>query len=158
MSNGSSSYESLLKDYQNAITKFQNNIKDNFDNYKKYINHPHKGYLIKLENYEDLKKKLFSDNGKDIILNPKCLKEIEFRSTKYFANMLLNGNDYILINNNLWEIFGINQKNNDKKPIMYVVDFHDIKLKLEVKPLNSLQELALNGLLLELFLLVFLSE
>ena len=129
MSNGSSNYNSLLKYYQEAITNFKNDIKDNFDNYLNYINKPHRGYLIKLEDYENLKTKLFSQNGKDIISNPRCLKEIEFRSTRYFINMLLNGNDYILINNDLWNIFGIN--NNYSEPIMYKISFHDIIFKLD---------------------------
>ena len=128
MSNGSSSYESLLKYYQHSIIEFQKYVKEN---YKDYINKYHRGYLIKLEDYEGLKTKLLTKNGIDIISNPKCLKEIKFRSTKYFINMLLNGNDYILINSNLWEIFGISKNNNSVKPIMYSIDFHDIKFKLD---------------------------
>ena len=128
MSNGSSSYESLLKYYQHSIIEFQKYVKEN---YKDYINKYHRGYLIKLEDYEGLKTKLLTKNGIDIISNPKCLKEIKFRSTKYFINMLLNGNDYILINSNVWEIFGISKNNKCVKPIMYSIDFHDIKFKLD---------------------------
>ena len=129
-SNKNNSLLTKLKEYRYKISEFKKYVKENFDNYSKYPN-GHHGYLIKFEDYENLYKKIFGTPTEysEILSNPKCLKEIEFRTARYLVNMLVNGNKYIFINYELWKLFGID--NNNLQPIMYSIQYCDIIFSLD---------------------------
>ena len=94
--------EDRLKYCLSQINEFENTyIKDKFINYKKYK--PHTGYLIKLESYNAIKKTIGQyynkwTNASTILKSISTLEEIEFKTSTYLINMLLNGNKYIIIN------------------------------------------------------------
>ena len=111
-------YRNQLIEFKEEIQKFEDNyVKNNFINYNDYEHH--KGYLINLENYNDLKNKIETELKKSInvslaINNLNILKSIEFKNSTYLLNMLFNGNEYIIINTALWNLFGV-KENTDAK-------------------------------------------
>ena len=117
--------DKLLLSHHKAIQDFENiYIKDNFDNYKEYDQH--RGYLIKLESYEALKNKIQSyfrewKNASKIVKSLNDLDDIEFKTSTYLINMILNGNKYIIINTEIWELFGKKERK-DKAKILYSVN------------------------------------
>ena len=101
------------------------------------------GYIINLKEYDDLKLKINYNNYK-IQIKPNSfpkikikdeekqfkIKEIEFRTSKYLINMILNGNRYIIINKELWEaICDITQK--EKPPVKYDIYISKLILHLD---------------------------
>ena len=126
--------EDTLKYCLSQINEFEKTyIKDNFINYKKYK--PHTGYLIKLESYNDIKKTIGQyynkwTNASTILKSISTLEEIEFKTSTYLINMLLNGNKYIIINNKIWELFG-NKERKDKASISYSIESSYITFVLD---------------------------
>ena len=101
------------------------------------------GYLINLKDYENIKKLIDYKNnkpqisphylGKKIEIKEKDkkfqIKEIEFKTSKYFINMLFNGNKYILISKQLWEIL-CDEKQKKSSPVKYEINNSSIILYL----------------------------
>ena len=114
--------EKLLANYRLIIENFENDyVKDIFNNYKTHK--PDNGYLVNLEDYEALKNKIkvySNTNASKIIENLTKLKTIEIKSSQYLINMLLNDNKYIIINDELWDLFGEEDKKDSH--IIYTID------------------------------------
>ena len=120
---------SLLIKYKKAISNFEAYIKDIY--YKNPYGLEYKGYLINLKHYEKLKK--ISGNYK--INKYDCgitfkINQIEFKTSQYLVNMLLNGNKYIFINLELWELICDKDKKYES-PITYKVNSIDITFNLD---------------------------
>ena len=63
--------------------------------------------------------------------NIKKINQIEFRTSRYLVNMLLNNNKYIIINEALWKEIGyINNKNNNFK-IKFSIESYCISFSFE---------------------------
>ena len=128
--------EKLLIFYNSKIDEFENSyIKDNFINYKSYGQH--RGYLIKLENYYAIRNKIkqyFQEwkSASKILASLSSLEEIEFKTSSYLINMLLNGNKYIIINNEIWTLFGKKEKK-DNALILYSININYIIFSLDDK-------------------------
>ena len=121
--------------YKSAIKDFEENyVKDNFKNYNY---NEHRGYLINLENYNDLKIKInkidsdpfFESSSSTTTNNFHILKSIEFQTSSYLINMLFNQNEYIIINTSLWKLFGENEGKDAK--ILYKIEKSIISLSLD---------------------------
>ena len=107
----------LLKKYASAIKSLEDKIK-----YLKKTG-PHKGHLINLKDFKDLKKQVNYDKNKsnffstvDIIESEKKFdfKELEKISGRYLINMLLNGNEYIIVDTTFYKIISKNVGKNPK--------------------------------------------
>ena len=115
--------DDLLTKYRNAII--------NFENYRKKIycsellGEEHRGYLINLKDYEKLKETVF--NNSNIFNSSRIFKinQIEFKTTNYLINMILNNNQYIFINTELWQTI-CNENKTNEKPIMYTIYKNDL--------------------------------
>ena len=125
--------EILLKEYKDKINDFENKyVKDNFQNYKKYDSH--RGYLINLECYNNLKKKIQDYYDRKVsastaVKNLNKLNDIAFKTSSYLINMILNGNKYIIINTTLWKLFGNKERPNNQ--ILYDIDKNLIYFSLD---------------------------
>ena len=141
--------ESQLKKYRQALYNFDKYIEDIYSNLRS--NELHKGYLINLKDFEEFKKIIYYD----IYKNKYCetglkdinftysekvfkIKQIEFKTSQYFINMLLNENKYIIINTALWRVIcengnenenPINYEINNSYLILHFEDNNQIKLK-----------------------------
>ena len=116
MSHSSSTNKELFKKYYLAIKTFEERINTKKSN----INNSIKGNLIKLSDYEMLKKEINYNN----FAKPKSLasvpikdsekiskfkfKDLEIKSQSYLNNLILNDNSYILIDNTFWKV--VNEK------------------------------------------------
>ena len=107
----------LLKKYASAIKSLEDRIK-----YLKKTGQ-HKGHLINLKDFKDLKKQVNYDKNKsnffstvDIIESEKKFdfKELEKISGRYLINMLLNGNEYIIVDTTFYKIISKNVGKNPK--------------------------------------------
>jgi len=79
------------------------------------------GYLINLKDYEEFKNKIYNNNN-NINSNEDVfpLKQIKLRTSHYLVNMLLNGNEFILITPELWKVVCNIERQNDH-PIVFCV-------------------------------------
>ena len=87
-------------------------------------NSKHTGYIINLNDYNHLKNKIQYEKNKnklgkhifDIKDDEKIMtiKDIEFKTTQYLTNMLLNENKYIIIDKAFWKV--ICQKGKENSP------------------------------------------
>ena len=134
------SNSSNLKKYVKAFIEFEKYIKDlnstHDDKFEK-----HHGYLINLKKIEEIKHKINYEQNKskyiDFNFSPSdgvqkkdyTIEEIEFRDSNYLLNMLFNGNQYILINKDLWKLLCKEGKENTP-PIIYEINYSKIKFKL----------------------------
>ena len=97
--------ESTLVKYNNAILNFEEYLKQLYN--KEKIIEINKGYLINLEDYEDLKEKINYTHFKENILNNNLdneslsdsdeiikIKQIDFKTSSYLLNMIYNDNKY----------------------------------------------------------------
>jgi len=124
--------EKLLIKYRLLIKQFENEyVKNNFSNYKNYGQH--RGYLINLESYEALKNIIKNPHNKNCIENLNKLKSIEIKTSQYLINMILNKNKYIIINTELWYLFGDPEKDNNNSQILYNIDEKLISFSLDDK-------------------------
>jgi len=125
---------SILKNYSKAISDFEEYVKNIYstkisdeNEHKAYI-----GYLINLKDYLKIKK-IINDVNKndindfDIIFT---INQIEIKTPQYLIYMILNGNKYILIKDDLWKIICDKDKKDDT-PITYKVYGNDITFKLD---------------------------
>ena len=131
----SNSYNSSLNKYKNHISEFENYLKDIYSN-NNSSSSSHQGYLINLKDYETIIqsiKNINFDNMKENDFKQIFkINQIEFKTSRYLINMILNGNKYIFINTKLWKLLcdkDKNNKNNDS-PIMYKVNSNDITFSL----------------------------
>ena len=102
-------------------------------NYK--IKEKYKGYLINLKEYEKIREKIeyskttqnINQNNADYmtLLN---VKQIKYQSYYYLLNMIFNGNEYIIINEELWKL--LNEKE-EKDPIEFMLDNDKITVYLK---------------------------
>ena len=116
MSYSSSTNKELFKKYYLAIKAFEDRIKINSNKVKK-------GNLIKLSDYETLKKEIGYDKfSKQKSSAPAPIKDsekiskfkfkdLEIESLSYLNNLILNDNSYILIDNTFWKV--VNEKEKD---------------------------------------------
>ena len=117
--------EQLLINYRALLENFEKNyVYDIFNNYKKYDSL--KGYLINLESYESLKKKIKAQSygsisASKILESITKLKPLQIRTSQYLINMLLNENKYIIINTKVWNLLGEEEKSNDSH-VLYTID------------------------------------
>ena len=111
--------EDLIKRYVQKIKTLETNIASFNKKDSKQ-----KGYIINLNDYNSLKKKIDYEKNKskmvtsnfDIKDNEKILfiKEIEFKTSQYLTNMLLNDNKYIIVDGTFWKV--ICEKGKDNAP------------------------------------------
>ncbi len=137
--------ESILQDkfikYYYAIINFENALKNIYS--ESNYNKDNKGYLINLKNYEEIKQNLnyqYYNKGKkkeelikymdEKFYKIKKLKQIEFKTNQYLINMILNGNKYIIINENLWNELG-DKKEGDNSHIIYKIESDYITFNFE---------------------------
>ena len=125
-------YENSLTGYYSAIKDFEEKYLE--DIYNNNLDHrEHRGYIINLEIYTNLKNKIKAINNlqnqnKSASYNFKILKNIEFKTSTYLVNKLFNGNQFIIINTPLWDLFG--DKSQNDSYISYTIDKDIINLKL----------------------------
>ena len=127
--------KNILYYYRNEIYNFENYILSFQYHNSNYIFEA-SGYLINLKDYNEIKELIgynnynqnmnYINSYEDII----PLKQIEFRNYDYIINMLLNGNEYILITPELWKIF-CNKEKKDEPPIEYKIFNRQIIFSLE---------------------------
>ena len=87
-----------------------------FSDFEKYLNKiyspnnlngtEHKGYLINFKDYEEIKENIskIKINNKNVREINFKINQIEFKTSHYLINMILNGNKYIFINTDLWKL------------------------------------------------------
>ena len=120
--------DDLLTKYRNAIINFEKYIKIIYSN--DLLNEGHRGYLINLKDYEKLKEFVFNNSN---IFNSNTIfkiNQIEFKTPNYLINMILNNNQYIFINTELWQIICDDNKKNEK-PIIYIISKDDLFFSLD---------------------------
>ena len=127
--------EPSLNKYSIAISTFENIYrKEHYNNYP--FNSKHKGYLIYLKNYERIAQSIININRNNVDINKYKqslkIKQIEFKTAHYLINMILNGNKYIFINKELWQLLCDKDKK-DESPIIYQVNSNDITFTLPDK-------------------------
>jgi len=126
----------VLKIYVYYINAFEEKVKNY--NVKKPKN---KGYLINLNDYNELKNKIKYEKNK-ILKNPNTyeidekdkiiIKDLDFKTNQYLINMILNRNKYIIIDFSLWKI--ICSKDKEKiTPVDYEIDNNNNLLTLNIK-------------------------
>ena len=109
------------------------------------------GYLINHNDYEEVKEKInyknnineirknyhYSDIKIEIKEKEKIfnIKDIEFKTPKFFMNMISNGNKYILINKELWDVI-CEPTIKDSPPVKYEINKSSIILHLDSNSLT----------------------
>ena len=135
--------DELIK-YNEAIFDFEENYLKKI--YKNIDNKEKDGYLIKSEDLDELKENIsyskykINRNGnkdyfnKNYDLNKlndiKKIKQIEFKTSQYLVNMILNDNKYIIINEKLWKILCDKKYENDTS-IKYNIDKENLTLSFD---------------------------
>ena len=121
---------SLLKNYKNAFSDFEKYLEGIYSD-KNSFGKEYKGYLINLKDYERIKENInnYKFNINDSENNSK-INQIEFKKPQYLINMILNGNKYIFINNDLWKIINDNDKKYDS-PIRFIINSYYITFYLD---------------------------
>ena len=146
----------LLKKYCSAIKDFEDRKKS----YNK-PNKPYKGHLINYAEFEELKTKVKynvhnSAIKTSIAIDDKekimTIKDVDIKSQNYLNNLILNGNKYILIDDNFWKI--VNEKKNDSGTVFdykidstfLIISFDNKKeLKFQINKNNILDKNNLLG-------------
>ena len=125
--------EDLFIKYNNCIYSYEKFIEEIYNkNNNSPLQDKYKGYIIYLSDYEELKKNLNYNSIKQCYSSKniekqkllqhydvnkfskiKTIKQIEFYSQRYLINKIKNGNEYIIINEELWNLIGC--KNNENK-------------------------------------------
>ena len=116
-------------EYQKILYNFNNFENANYQDKVKY-----KGYIINLKDYENIKEKIKNyQNGKSINENNFFdfnIKQIEFKTLNYIMNMILNGNEYIIIDEELWKIFYDKNTQKFERPIEFMINSNKVTLYL----------------------------
>ena len=121
---------SILKKYRNSFSDFEKYLEKIYS-HKNLEGNEYKGYLINLKDYEKIKENI--DNNR--IENKFKINQIEFKTSHYLINMILNGNKYIFINSKLWKLLCDKDKIDDP-PINYQVNSYDVTFYLYNKYLS----------------------
>ena len=134
------SSNSLIK-YVVAFNEFEKYIND-INYYSSNKPKQHHGYLINIDQINNIKKRINYEQNKNIYIkkynidqNSKkilTINELEFRNSNYLLNMMFNGNEFIIINTNLWQILCQENKEN-ATCIIYEIDYNYIQFKLDDK-------------------------
>ena len=107
------------------------------------------GKNVKLDafDYNNLKNKIDYEINKNLISKSKfdikenekimTIKDIEFKTSQYLLNMLLNGNKYIIIDSIFWKVICEKGKENSTV-INYSISEHTQNLNLNLKNDKSL--------------------
>ena len=113
---------------------------NNFENIKYQDKVIDKGYIINLKDYEIIKKKIKNyENDKNINENNFFdfnIKQIEYKSLNYLMNMILNGNEYIIIIEDLWKIISDKNVQKYEKSIEFIINSNKVTLYLNNKSLE----------------------
>ena len=128
--------QSIKNKYALAIKKFENFLKNLQDKY-------YKGYIINIKDLNKIKKEIDYDNIKENIKiksqndleiknSEKIFKinDIEFRTSNYLINMIYNGNEYIMITEELWKSL-CNEGEEKKSPISYKIKSNNLYINFE---------------------------
>lgn len=131
----------MLIKYRAAIYNFEKDLEDLY--LEKNNNKENEGYLIDFIEYEIIKKeidysnkenKLYLKNMESIHLDESekffKIHQINFKTSQFLINMILNKNKYIIINSDLWKILCDKDEENEN-PIKYKINNNDIILKLD---------------------------
>ena len=107
----------------------------------------HKGYIINLNDYNNLKNKIDYEINKNLISKSKfdikenekimTIKDIEFKTSQYLLNMLLNGNKYIIIDSIFWKVICEKGKENSSC-INYEISMNTSLLNLKLNDYKTL--------------------
>ena len=134
--------EEILMKYKIAIYNFEEIYIKNIYS-KQNENIKNKGYLVKLEDFKNLKEKIKysyfeinykNDDSEKVQLNEYekkfFIQQIEFNTSRYLLNMIDNGNEYIIINENLWKV--VCDKGKENEPYFeYEINSNNIILNLD---------------------------
>ena len=128
-------YDEFIK-YNSAISNFENYIKE-IEIYNNIDNKEKKGYIVNYKDFEELKVNILHEkynlfgvkdfesfqkvSDKIKFNNIKKFRQIEFKTSQYLINMILNDNKYIIINEELWKVIYDEKYENDS-PIIYYID------------------------------------
>jgi len=118
----------LLNKYRDAFSKFENYLKEIYS--YAYSCKEHRGYLINLNDYNAIKKIVFNKNNR---LNPRNIpkiNQIEIKTPIHLIGMILNKNQFIFINTELWLILCDKIKRADP-PIMYTIAHNNLTFNLD---------------------------
>ena len=112
-------YTKLLNKYRLSIKQFEDNIKNKYNNDKK--NDPEIGFLVNLEDYENLKNRIITQSNRNIseqkkLENKTKLKTLEIKTSQY-------------LNTNIWNLFGEEKMNNSFS--LYAIDKYLIIFSLD---------------------------
>ena len=121
---------SLLKNYIDAISDFKKYLEYIYSDENSF-GKEHRGYLINLRDYEKIKEIIddykININDSDNIFQ---INQIEFKTSQYLINMILNGNKYIFINTDLWKLICNKYKKYDS-PILYKINKYYLTFNLD---------------------------
>ena len=125
----------ILKKYNYAIKSLEDKIKI----LKKDVKYPD-GHLINMKDFEDLKKKVdYKTNKNSYVANKEIkdsekifiYKDLEIKSSKYLTNMLLNGNEYIIVDSSFYKIIcEKGKKNSESIEYIYAKNKNELNLTL----------------------------
>ena len=124
-----------LTKYRKAFSDFKEYLDNIYYNNNLY-GKEYEGYLINLKDYENIKE--FIDKDKININDSETIfkiNQIKFKTPQYLINMILNGNQYIFINTDLWELLCDKDKKSES-PIIYKVNSYAITFNLDYKELS----------------------
>ena len=128
---------------QQIKNKYAKDIK-NFENFLNNLQNKNKGYIINIKDLNKIKKEIDYDNIKENISiesqnelefknSEKIFKinDIEFRTSNYLINMIYNGNEYIMITEELWKSLCNEEEEEKKNPISYKIKSNKLYFHFE---------------------------
>ena len=118
----------LLNIYRNAILGFEKYLEIIYSDTCSIANH--RGYLINLDDYKKIKKIVLDNKAKFNPTNIFKINQIEIKTPSYLINSILKKNQYIFINNDLWQIICDKNKNNESY-IIYTIYLNDLIFSLD---------------------------
>ena len=124
-----------IKKYNYAIKSLEDKIRA----LKKDVKYTD-GHLINMKDFEDLKKKVdYKTNKNSFVANKEIkdsekkfiYKDLEIKSSKYLTNMLLNGNEYIIVDSSFYKIIcEKGKKNPESVEYIYTKNKNELNLTL----------------------------
>ena len=141
-----------------AIMNNENHLKELYEKSIKPMDD--KGYLINLDDFEKIKEKINYYENIEVYKKSKemnnfksnsslsekfkniRIQQIKYKTYQYLKNMLLNGNKYIFINSELWNLIS-----NEKKEIPILFTINRSKITLSLDNNDKLTLTHINGVL-----------